>query len=210
MTQAWRFYGREAEVAQLRAVFLAPEFELLAIRGHRRVGKTQLLDKVVHSLPEGRPMVWHTAYGCNTPEAARDHLLHSLERFSATGASEEELAKLREAASSLGSMPDILEHLLRAGVNVAVDWADHMLDDGLPGLVQEIGDLARRLRPQNAPIAGVGIPRPGRRGKLVLQGMAYVRMREMLDALGADALGTSMLLEPWSAAELVAIARDRG
>ena len=105
MTQAWRFYGREAEVAQLQAIFLAPQFELVAIRGHRRVGKTQLLDKIVHSLPEGSPMVWHSAYGCNTPAAARDKLLHSLERYCVTGANGKELSKLREAASSLGSMP---------------------------------------------------------------------------------------------------------
>ncbi len=210
MTQAWRFYGREAEVAQLRAIFLAPQFELVALRGHRRVGKTQLLDKVVHSLPEGRPMVWHSAYGCNTPETARVNLLHSLERNSVTGASADGMSKLREASSSLQSMPVILEHLLRAGVNVAVDWADHLLDDGLPGLVREIGDLARRLRREEAPMAGAGVPLLRRRGKLVLQGMARVRMREMLDALGADAVGPSMLLEPWSAAELVAVARDQG
>ena len=209
MEQAWRFYGREAEVAQLRAVFLAPQFDLVAIRGHRRVGKTQLLHKVVHSLPEARPMVWHTAYGCNTPEAARDHLLRSLRDVSVDGASPKDISKLRAAASQQ-SMPDILEHLLRAGVSVAVDWADHMLDDGLPGLVQEIGDLARRLRREDAPMVEVGVPRLRRRGKLVLQGMAHVRMRELLDALGADAVGPSMLLKPWSAAELVAVARDRG
>ncbi len=210
MNQPWRFYGREAEAAQLRAVFLAPQFDLVAIRGHRRVGKTQLLDRVVHGLPEGRPMVRHSAFACNTPEQARDHLLHSLERYSVTGASEEELSKLRAAAASLQSMPAVLEHLLRAGVSVAVDWADHMLDDALPGLVREIGDLARRLRREDAPMAGAGVPLLRRRGKLVVQGMAHVRMRELLDALGADAVGRSMLLKPWSALELVAVARDRG
>ena len=202
MNQPWRFYGREAEVAQLRAVFLAPQFDLVAIRGERRVGKTQLLDRVVSGLPEGRPMVRHSAFACNTPEQARDHLLHSLEHYSVTGAS--------AAAVSLRSMPAILEHLLRAGVSVAVDWADHMLDDALPGLVQEIGDLARRLRREDAPMAGAGVPLLRRRGKLVLQGMAHVRMREMLDALVPDAVGPSMLLKPWSALELVTVARDRG
>ncbi len=210
MNQPWRFYGREAEVAQLRAVFLAPEFGLVAIRGERCVGKTWLLDKVVHGLPEGRPMVWHSAYACNTSEAARVELLHSLMDVSADGASGSDLSKFRGAASSLQSMPAILEHLLRAGVSVAVDWADHMLDDALPGLVREIGDLARKLRREDAPMAGAGVPQLRRRGKLVLQGMAHVRMRELLDALGADAVGRSMLLKPWSAAELVAVARDRG
>ncbi len=210
MNQPWRFYGREAEVAQLRAVFLAPQFDLVAIRGEQCVGKTSLLDKVVHGLPEGRPMVRHSAYACNTSEAARVELLHSLMDVSAAGASRTDLSKFREAVSFLQSMPAILEHLLRAGVSVAVDWADHMLDDALPGLVREIGDLARRLRREDAPMAGAGVPLLRRRGKLVLQGMAHVRMRELLDALGADAVGPSMLLKPWSAAELVAVARDRG
>ena len=106
----------------------------VAIRGHRRVGKTQLLHKVVRGQPEGRPVVWHTAYGCNTPEAARVNLLDSLEGYSVTGASGKELSKLRGAAASLQSMPDILEHLLRDGVSVAVDWADCMLHDALPSL----------------------------------------------------------------------------
>ena len=210
MNQPWRFYGREAEVAQLRAVFLAPEFDLVAVRGHRCVGKTSLLNRVVHGLPEGRPMVRHSAYACNTSEMARVELLHSLMDVSAAGASGSDLSKFRGAASFLQSMPAILEHLLRAGVSVAVDWADHMLDDALPGLVREIGDLARRLRREDAPMAGAGVPLLRRRGKLVLQGMAHVRMRELLDALGADAVGRSMLLKPWSAAELVAVARDRG
>ena len=210
MKQPWRFYGREAEAAQLRAVFLAPEFDLVAIRGEQCVDKTWLLDKVVHGLPEGRPMVWHSAYACNTSEAARVELLHSLMDVSADGASGSDLSKFRGAASSLQSMPAILEHLLRGGVSVAVDWADHLLDDALPGLVQEIGDLTRRLRREDAPMAGAGVPLLRRRGKLVLQGMAHVRMREMLDALGADAVGRSMLLKPWGAAELVTVARDRG
>ena len=121
MEQPWRFYGREAETAQLRAVFLAPQLGLVAIRGERRAGKTQFLDKVVSGLPEGRPIVWHTAYGCNTPEAARVNLLDSLEGYFVTGAGRTDISKPRNAASSLQSMPDILEHLLRAGVSVAVD-----------------------------------------------------------------------------------------
>ena len=208
--QPWRFYGRAAEVAQLRAVFLAPEFDLVAIRGHRRVGKSQLLDRVVRSLPEDRPMVRHSAFACNTPEQARDDLLHSLADLSLDGADGKDLSGLRAAAASLRSMPDILEHLLRGGVNVAVDWADRLLDDALPGLVREIGDRARRLRREDAPMAGAGVPLLRRRGKLVLQGFAQVRMREMLDALGPGAVGRSMLLEPWSAAGLVEVARDRG
>ena len=33
MEQRWRFYGREAEMAQLRAAFLAPGFDLIAVPG---------------------------------------------------------------------------------------------------------------------------------------------------------------------------------
>ena len=208
--KAWRFYGREAETAQLRAAFLAPEFDLVAIRGDRCVGKSRLLHEVVRGLPEDRPVAWHSAFASNTPEEARDNLLHSLDNYSVSGAGRKGISRLRDAASSLRSMPEILEYLLRGGVSVAVDWADRMQHDALSGLVQEIGDLARKLRREDAAIAGATGPLLARRGTLVLLGMAHIRMRELLDALGPSAVGRSILLEPWNGATLVTVARDRG
>ena len=208
--KGWRFYGREAETAQLRAAFLAPEFDLVAIRGDRCVGKSRLLHEVVRGLPEDRPVAWHSAFASNTPEEARDNLLHSLDNYSVSGAGGKGISRLRDAASSLRSMPEILEYLLRGGVSVAVDWADRMQHDALSGLVQEIGDLARKLRREDAAIAGATGPLLARRGTLVLLGMAHIRMRELLDALGPSAVGRSILLEPWNGATLVTVARDRG
>ena len=208
--KGWRFYGREAETLQLRAAFLAPEFDLVAIRGSRCVGKSRLLHEVVRGLPEDRPVVWHSVFSCNTPEKARDNLLYSLNDRSVSGASGKEVSRLRDAAASLQSMPEILEYLLRGGVSVAVDWADRMQHDALSGLVQEIGDLARKLRREDAAIAGATGPLLARRGTLVLLGTAHIRMRELLDALGPSAVGRSILLEPWNGATLVTVARDRG
>ena len=189
---------------------MAPEFDLVAIRGDRCVGKSRLLHEVVRGLPEDRPVAWHSAFASNTPEEARDNLLHSLDNYSVSGAGRKGISRLRDAASSLRSMPEILEHLLRGGVSVAIDWADRMQHDALSGLVQEIGDLARKLRREDAAIAGATGPPLTRWGTLVLLGTAHIRMRELLDALGPSAVGRSMLLEPWNGATLVTVARDRG
>ena len=215
MQREWNFYGRVAETAHLRAAFLAPEFDLIAMRGRHLVGKTWLIGEVMDGLPAGIPAVRHGLLSCHSPEAARQELLHDLRpRYDhASRSHRDRIPKdVLEAASTLASLPEILEHLLRAGINVAVDNAERLQDDGSPGLVGQIGDMARRLRREEAAMAGATVPSLRRRGALVLS-QAIGRdpgPETVLDALGPGAVGRSMLLGPWSAADLVAVARDRG
>ncbi len=215
MQGKWGFYGRAAEAEALRTAFLSGAFGTISIRGHRRLGKTWLIGHVVRGLPAGIPVFRHGVAIRHSPEAARKDLLHELEPGygHASGSGREVVPKdVREAASALQGVPEILEHLLRAGINVVVDNADRLQDEGLPGLVGEIGDMARKLHREEAARAGATVPPPGRRGALVLSwwfGMSPGR-ESLLDALGPGAVGRSMLLGPWSAADLVALARDRG
>ena len=160
-------------MAQLRAVFLAPQFDLVAIRGERCVGKTWLLDKVVHGLPEGRPMVWHSAYACNTPEAARVELLHSLMDVSADGAGGSELSKFRGASSSLQSMPAtgdgrLVRARVEAGELTAFSTAFQAIQEKWPAADRRIVRRARLVglalvdRPEHEAPHVDGVP--GREG----------------------------------------------
>ena len=214
MHRKWGFYGRAAEAEALRAAFLSGAFGTISIRGDRRVGKTWLVDQVVHGLPADIPVVRHGVVIRHTPEAARKDLLHELDpRYDHASRSRRDIIPkdVLKAASALRRVPEILEHLLRAGINVVVDNADRLQRDALPGLVGEIGDMARKLHREEAAMAGATVPLPGRRGALVLSWwLGRDPGREsLLDALGPGAVGRSMLLGPWSAAELVAVARDR-
>ena len=216
MQRKWGFYGRSAEAEALRAAFLSGTFGTISIRGDRCVGKTWLISKVVRGLPADIPVVRHGVAIRHTPEAARQDLLHELDpkyQQHAFQSRRDAIPKdVREAASALQGVPEILECLLRAGINVVVDNADRLQDEGMPGLVGEIGDMARKLHREEAALAGATVPLLGRRGALVLSwwfGMSPGR-ESLLDALGPGAIGRSMLLGPWSAADLVALARDRG
>ena len=68
--------------------------------------------------------------------------------------------------------------------------------------------MARRLR-QEAPGAGSGLLSDARRGALALAGWDHLRTRDLLAVFG-PAVTISMPLEPWPAATLLAVARDRG
>ncbi len=202
MEQRWLFYGREAEMAQLRAAVLAPDFDLVAVRGRHGTGKTWLLREVADSLPEDRPLAWYPLNpGCSREENAR-RLLHDLQEPREKGG----IGLLADRAATLSrDMTTLLEQLLRDGVSVALDGAHYLMCDeapGLAGLAQEIGGLARKLRAERRPL-------DASRGTLVLSGLAHIRTKELLDLLG-PAVGVHMLLEPWPAATLLSIARARG
>ncbi len=202
MDKRWRFYGREAEMAQLRAAVLAPDFDLVALRGRHGAGKTWLLREVAYGLPEDRPLAWYPFNpGCSREENAR-RLLHDLREPREKGG----IGLPAEKAAALPrDMTALLEQLLRDGVSVALDGAHYLMGDeapGLAGLAQEIGGLARKLRAERRPLGAS-------RGTLVLSGLAHIRTKELLDLLG-PAVGVHMLLEPWPAATLLSIARARG
>ena len=210
MDRRWRFYGREAEMAQLRAAVLAPDFDLVALRGRHGAGKTWLLREVAYGLPEDRPLAWYPLNpGCNREENAR-RLLHDLREPREKGG----IGLPADRAAALPrDMTALLEQLLRDGVSVALDGAHYLMGDeapGLAGLAQEIGGLARKLRAERRPpLAGSRGQAGVRRGTLVLSGLAHIRTKELLDLLG-PAVGVHMLLEPWPAATLLSIARARG
>ena len=202
MDKRWLFYGREAEMAQLRAAVLAPNFDLVALRGRHGTGKTWLLREVADSLPEDRPLAWYPLNpGCSREENAR-RLLHDLQEPREKGG----IGLPADRAAALPrDMTALLEQLLRDGVSVALDGAHYLMCDeapGLAGLAQEIGGLARKLRAERRPL-------DASRGTLVLSGLAHIRTKELLDLLG-PAVGVHMLLEPWPAATLLSIARARG
>ena len=204
--QSWRFYGRETEMAQLRAAFLAPQFGLVAIRGRRVVGKSRLLRQTVRGLPEDRPAFLFRAHPWDSPEdlqgALQDALRRARRKRPGIG------RPLDSAGNPLRELPQVLESLLRHGVGVAIDDAHYLLSDKLPGLVPEIAAMARGLRREEHG-AGSGLLSDARRGALVLAGWDHLRTRDLLAALG-PAVTISMALEPWPAATLLAVARDRG
>ncbi len=150
MKQRWRFYGREAEMAQLRAACLAPEFDLVALRGDRCMGKTWLLREVADDMPANRPLFCHQLLPCRDRQEAAHCLLADLREPRRDGWTGETAGKAaREAGALPRDVTAILEHLLRSGVSVALDEAHWLWDGeapGLAGLAQEIGDLALKLR----------------------------------------------------------------
>ena len=216
MDRRWRFYGREAEMAQLRAAVLAPDFDLVALRGRHGAGKTWLLREVAYGLPEDRPLAWYPLNpGCSREDTA-SRLLHDLQEpreKSGIGLPAEKAAALPR------DMTALLEQLLRDGVSVALDGAHYLMGveaPGLAGLALEIGGLARKLRAErNPPPACPDLIRVSRgqagvrRGTLVLSGLAHIRTKDLLDLLG-PAVGVHMLLKPWPASTLLSVARARG
>lgn len=197
MRQEWRFYGREAEAARLRAAFIAPEFDAIALRGCRGAGKTALLYRVMDDLPEDRPVVRLGLAPARDRKDLRDWLGPELRRENAI------------AAPLVGpgrpDLPDILDRLLRRGVGAIVEDAQCMMSDELHGLAEEVAAVALKLRQEAAVLGG----RQGVRGALVLAGVAWLPMRDLLAVLGPDP-GASMTIGPWPAATLVSVARDRG
>ena len=198
MTQAWRLYGRAAEAARLRAALIAPGFDMIALRGCRGVGKTELLYRVMEDLPKDRPVVLLDLFPARDREELRQWCLDfALQPENAI------VAPL--FGPGRPELPELLDRLLRHGVGVIVEESQFMMSDGLPGLAEEVAAIVRKLRHEAAVLGG----RQGVRGTLVLAGVAWLSMRDLLAVLGPDP-GASMTLGPWPAATLVSVARDRG
>ena len=198
MMQAWRFYGRAAEAARLRAALIAPGFDMIALRGCRGVGKTELLYRVMEDLPKDRPVVLLNLFPARDREELRQWCLDfALQPENAIVAPLFGPGRLE--------LPELLDRLLRHGVGVIVEESQFMMSDGLPGLAEEVAAVVRKLRHEAAVLGD----RQGVRGTLVLAGVAWLSMRDLLAVLGPDP-GASMTLGPWPAATLVSVARDRG
>ena len=202
----WQFYGRETEIDSLRAAFCSLEFRMVAVRGRRCVGKTSLLRKTVRGLPAGRPVLRVGAHPGDSPDDLQGRLQDVLRIVRAR---QPNMAPpVDDADASLRDLPQMLEHLLRQGVGVAIDDAQYLMSDKCHGLAREIAMIAGRLR-QEQEAARDRLQPGGRHGGLVLAGgPTLMRMRDLVAALG-PAVDVSLFLEPWSAAMLVSIARDR-
>ena len=202
----WQFYGRETEIDSLRAAFCSLEFRMVAVRGRRCVGKTSLLRKTVRGLPAGSPVLRVGAHPGDSPDDLQGRLRDVLRIVRAR---QPGMAPPVDGAdASFRDLPQMLEHLLRQGVGVAIDDAQYLMSDKCHGLAREIAMIAGRLR-QEQEAARDRLQSGGRHGGLVLAGgPTLMRMRDLVAALG-PAVDVSLFLEPWPAATLVSVARDR-
>ena len=200
MAKRWGFYGRDKEKGRIGETFGSPGFEMLTIRGRRGVGKTELVNQVVDGFPEDHQVFWYTFTKNISLSDLRDEMYETAEAagFPATGGA--------AGRAPLRGIFVLLKDLLERGAIVVLDEAQFLMSHDLEGVTWKIKTLAEDLR------------RDFRRGAsgqgtLVLMGSAQQQMEAMFagdrSAL-STALRTTMVLEPWPASTLLAVADRHG
>ena len=151
------FFGRDAELNQLRREFEANRASLMVIHGRRRIGKSELIREATQALP-------HVAY-----QATRVTSTLNLDAF------KDEIARALGSDAVLASLGDwfgVLTYLTRKaeslpGLVIVLDEFPYLVEGNpaLPSIIQKVWDS--------------GAPSTGRL-KLVLCGSMIAHMEDLL------------------------------
>lgn len=205
MAMPWRFYGRQREIAQLHD-FLddEPGFDVLAVRGRRQVGKSELVHRYFEAERPKEAAATRPAilFHLVSADGDGDHL-HPMLKVQVERDRPDLLDGFRSTGSALADFPALVRHLLDKGCPVVLDEFQRIGTRGmLPGLFQETVDAARRNRDPAAP------PR-----RLIVMGSEQQKLMDMFRHPGAPLYGRirrQMHVAPWTFGELCEVVRDRG
>ena len=108
---SWGFYGRQAELEQLRAILARGRWFFVKVTGRRRIGKTTLIQQALATT--GR-RVFYVQIPDSGPAGVLSAVADALETFQVDGAAIARPTSLRGLAQTIGQ-------LARAGYIVALD-----------------------------------------------------------------------------------------
>ena len=209
----WGFYGRRQPAAELARLLQLKGSEserpaplAVGLSGRLGVGKTTLLQHVLqrHGAADRMLYVWVPSSEYQT-DACYWKLLKAIK----------EALQRTDRAALLDDMkpergladaqaPDecstVIRHLLDKGVIIALDQAHHMLNTGLPAMLESIIQEQRDR--------SVGERMPGRLVLLSSHQQQFPRLQEWRQPL--QALVPGLELGPWSLATVMEVARDQG
>ncbi len=214
MGREWKFYGREAEIEDLRIRLQLdserrepPVFRAFGIAGRRGVGKNELLEETVRrhgsqqnllvvEMPDKTEDVDCLTRLQRTIHAARlSHLLHDMK-------------PLRPEDARPDQCIDVIQHLLYKGLIICLDEFQNVRNTGLPGSLKMMIDGLRSW--DGRTLRRTGGPAPT--GRLVCMGS---HQQEFL-AMFADSeplhqrMHVEIHLDPWPLITVMDIARDQG
>ena len=209
MAEPWRFYGRQTELAELGSFMdSAPRFAMLAVRGRRKVGKTELANHFFAQRPAdpGRPVVMLnlevSGDVSNYYDDLREEALRAAPRL-LDGFEPRENAPAKNFSR-------LVEHLLEQGATVVLDEFQRITPPPgedprlhLPGRFQSLMDRQRGLsRP----------PGKGERPRLIVLGSEQQKLMALFDE-GQPLFAqrrTEILVRPWTFSELVEAVAGQG
>ncbi|MBP8810876.1 MAG: hypothetical protein KBG48_24700 [Kofleriaceae bacterium] len=108
---SWGFYGRQAELEQLRAILARGRWFFVKVTGRRRIGKTTLIQQ---ALPTSGRRIFYVQIPDSGPAGVLSAVADALETFQVDAAAIPRPRSLRELAQTIGQ-------LARAGYIVALD-----------------------------------------------------------------------------------------
>ena len=164
----WRFYGREAELETLEADLRRPEFDALAIRGRRGIGKSTLVTEAASRVGDGPPLLMFELRppGQESIEDAGMRLLVAVRDELGDDILDGQPDPDPDATGPM-RFADIIRHLLLRNAAVCLDEFHYAEGLGLTGPIKCLID-------------GSGpYGKPPRTGKLIVTGSHQQRFDEM-------------------------------
>jgi AAA+ ATPase superfamily predicted ATPase len=181
---SWGFYGRQQELAQLKAILSRQRWFFVQIAGRRRIGKTSLIQQALRA--SGRTLSLYLQIPDSDPSGVLAACNDYFETFG-----------LSQRAHSLGQLAQILGQLLRQGYVVAIDEFQYFNRKPLFGFCSLLQAEVDKLSAQADKI----------RGGLIVLGSLHAEMSALLedraaplfnrttDVLQLDHLDIAALLE---------------
>ncbi len=206
----WRFYGRKKEMDIFRMSMGGKKFTTIAIIGGRRVGKTELIQKVTDEKRDVKHIYLEVPKPASKKETDGISALRQLNRDLALELESNRLTGFPNPGTLKDNVVDhifhftqILETLFRKGVTVTLDEFQNIQDLSLEWKMKSLIDRLGGLGPKHSEDGGV----------LIIAGSNQQRMVEMLyrqDQPLYDRPDTTIRLRPMRTSELLEMAAQQG
>ncbi|MCY4304708.1 MAG: AAA family ATPase [Aestuariivita sp.] len=204
MTTQWKFYGRQKELRELHAfVDNHPRFDVLAIRGRRQVGKSDLIQTFHERQTDHRSIL------CKLEDDDRSHDVFYDRLFEATkNINPRLIAEFTVSEYEHNNrFSNLTEHLLQQGCVVVLDEFQNIGNTGNRNMQSQFQHLIDRVRRRG----DRDLSQPHCR--LILLGSEQQRLWEMLSHPRApmyQRVDSSIHVQPWNFPEFKEMALDQG
>lgn len=157
-SSSWGFYGRQQELAQLRAILSRQRWFFVQIAGRRRIGKTSLIQQALRG--SGRTLSLYLQIPDSDPAGVLSACNDYFETFG-----------LDQRAHSLGQLAQIIGQLLTQGYVIAIDEFQYFNRKPLFGFCSLLQAEVDKLSAQADQI----------RGGLIVLGSLHAEMSALLE-----------------------------
>ncbi|MCY4153109.1 MAG: AAA family ATPase [Aestuariivita sp.] len=199
----WRFYGRQKELRRL-ATFVDnhPRFDVLAIRGRRQVGKSDLVQTFLDRQTDRLGILCQLEDTDTTHDAFFDRLAAAAEETDPRLLKEFTVGKYEYN----NRFSNLTEHLLQQGCVVVLDEFQNIGNTGNRNMQSQFQHLIDRLRRRNRDPTSPHC-------RLILLGSEQQRFWEMLNHVRVplyQRVRKSLHVQPWIFPEFKEMALDQG